>query len=74
MVVAMAAGNSPRLTLNPLESLQTLSAYMLQAGQGNIAPGTLDYRTLFVVGTMLFLITLVMNLASQWTVSRSRRA
>jgi len=74
MVVAMAAGNSPRLTLNPLESIQTLSAYILQAAQGNIAPDTLDYRTLFVVGMMLFLITLAMNLASRWVLSRSREA
>jgi phosphate transport system permease protein len=72
MVVAMAAGNSPRLTLNPLESIQTLSAYILQAAQGNIAPGTLDYRTLFVVGLTLFLITLVMNQTSQWVLHRSR--
>jgi phosphate transport system permease protein len=66
MVVAMAAGNSPHLTLNPLESIQTMSAYVLQAGQGNIGLGTMDYRTLFAVGMMLFLITMVMNQVSQW--------
>jgi phosphate transport system permease protein len=73
MVVTLAAGNSPRLTLNPLEAVQTLSAYILQAGQGNIAPDTLDYRTLFAVGTVLFVITMSMNLASQWVLSRSRQ-
>jgi phosphate transport system permease protein len=72
MVVAMAAGNSPRLTLNPLEALQTMSAYILQSAQGNIAPGTLDYRTLFVVGMTLFLITVAMSLASHWVLARSR--
>ncbi len=66
MVVAMAAGNSPHLTLNPLESIQTMSAYVLQAGQGNIGLGTMDYRTLFAVGMMLFLITMIMNHVSQW--------
>lgn len=72
MVVAVAAGNSPRIVLNPLESVQTLTAYILQAGQGNIAAGTLEYRTLFAVGMMLFLITVGMNFASQWVLSRSR--
>jgi phosphate transport system permease protein len=72
MVVTLAAGNSPRLTLNPLEAVQTLSAYILQAGQGNIAPDTMDYRTLFAVGIVIFLITMAMNLASQWVKARFR--
>lgn len=71
MVVAIAAGNSPRIVLNPLESVQALTAYILQAGQGNILAGTLDYRTLFAVGMMLFLITMAMNSVSQWIFSRS---
>jgi phosphate transport system permease protein len=73
MVVAIAAGNSPRIVLNPLESVQALTAYILQAGQGNILAGTLDYRTLFAVGMMLFLITMAMNSVSQWVLSRSGR-
>jgi phosphate transport system permease protein len=70
MVVAMAAGNSPRLTLDPLEAVQTMSAYVLQTGQGDIGFGTMDYRTLFAVGMMLFLITMTMNQASQWVRTR----
>jgi phosphate transport system permease protein len=72
MVVSMAAGNSPRLTLNPLEAVQTMSAYILQAGQGNLSPGTLEYRTLFAVGMVLFLATVAMNSASQWILGRGR--
>jgi phosphate transport system permease protein len=72
MVVSMAAGNSPRVTLNPLEAVQTMSAYILQAGQGNLSPGTLEYRTLFAVGMVLFLVTVAMNSASQWILGRER--
>lgn len=73
MVVAIAAGSSPSLTLNPLDSVQTMTAYILQAGQGNIVAGTLDYRTLFAVGMMLFLATMGMNTASRWLVRRFQR-
>ena len=55
MVVAMAAGGSPNFTLNPLDAVQTLTAYLLQAGQGNVMAGTLDYRTFFAVGMTLFI-------------------
>ena len=72
MVVAMAAGNFPRLTLNPLEAVQTMSAYILQAGQGIFSPGTLDYQTLFAVGMVLFLFTVAVNSASQWVLARGR--
>ena len=73
MVVAIAAGNSPSLNLDPLDSVQALTAYILQAGQGNILPGTLDYQTLFAVGAVLFVVTMGMNLGSQWILGRMRR-
>jgi phosphate transport system permease protein len=66
MAVTMAAGNSPRLTLNPLDAVQTLSAFMVQAGQGSIQNGTLEYRTLLAVGTALLGVTVVMNLVAHW--------
>lgn len=56
MVVAMAAGVSPRLTLNPLEPIQTLSAYLVQVGQGGVAPGTVSYDTLAPVALLLALV------------------
>ena len=73
MVVFMVAGNSPRLTLNPLEAVQSMTAYLLQVGQGNVSPGSLEYQTLFVVGTALFLVTTGLNLGGRWVLSGVRR-
>ena len=72
MAVTIAAGNLPNLTLNPLESIQTMTAYIVQASLGDTPQGTLVYRTLFAVGMSLFLITLAMNILSQWVLSRFR--
>ncbi len=72
MAVAIAAGNMPNLTLNGLESIQTMTAYIVQASLGDTPRGTMPYRTLFAVGTTLFAITLVMNIASQWVLARFR--
>jgi phosphate transport system permease protein len=72
MAVAIAAGNLPNLTLNPLVSIQTMTAYMVQASLGDTPRGTLEYQSLFAVGMTLFLITLGMNILSQWILSRFR--
>jgi phosphate transport system permease protein len=72
MAVTIAAGNLPNLTLNPLESIQTMTAYIVQASLGDTPQGTMVYRTLFAVGMTLFLITLAMNVFSQWVLSRFR--
>lgn len=72
MVVSMAAGASPRLTLNPLDSIQTLTAYIVQVGQGGVASGSLAYHTLFAVGTTLFVLTLAMNVLGRWVGGRFR--
>ena len=72
MAVTIAAGNLPQLTANPLESIQTMTAYIVQASLGDTPQGTLVYRTLFAVGMTLFLITLAMNILSQWVLARFR--
>jgi phosphate transport system permease protein len=72
MAVTIAAGNLPNLTMNPLESIQSMTAYIVQASLGDTPQGTLVYRTLFAVGMTLFLITLVMNVISQWVLGRFR--
>jgi len=72
MIVAIAAGSTPQLTLSPLESIQTMTGYMLQVGLGDAARGTIDYQSLFAVAAMLFLITLAFNVASTVLVSRFR--
>ena len=74
MVVAIAAGNLPNLTLNPLESIQTMTVYIVQVSLGDTPRGTIVYRSLFAVAMTLFLITLAMNVLSQWILSRYREA
>jgi phosphate transport system permease protein len=62
MAVTLAAGATPNLTLNPLESIQTMTAYIVQVSLGDTPSGGLAYKTLFAVASVLFTITLVMNL------------
>ncbi len=62
MLVTIAAGQMPNLTLNPLEPVQTMTAYIVSVSLGDVPHGTLEYRTIFAVGLMLFVITLVFNL------------
>ncbi len=64
MAVTIAAGATPKLTLNPLESIQTMTAYIVQVSLGDTPAGTVEYQTIFAVGALLFAITLVANLAA----------
>ncbi len=72
MIVAIAAGSTPNLTLSPLESIQTMTGYMLQVGLGDAARGSVEYKSLFAVGAMLFMMTLALNIAAGVLVSRFR--
>lgn len=72
MIVAIAAGQRAQLTLDPRESVQTMTAYIVQQVGGEAPVGTLRYQTLFAVGTSLFVLTLAMNLFSHWFVRRFR--
>lgn len=72
MAVTLAAGATPRMTLNFLESIQTMTAYIVQVSLGETPHGTLEYRTIFAVGLVLFMITLAMNLLSQRITRRFR--
>ena len=72
MAVTLAAGATPRMTLNFLESIQTMTAYIVQVSLGETPHGTLEYSTIFAVGLVLFLITLGMNLLSQRVTRRFR--
>jgi len=72
MIVAIAAGSTPKLTLNPLESIQTMTAYIVQISLGETPHGTTEYYTIYAVGLLLFVMTLLMNLFSQWFVRRYR--
>lgn len=65
MIVAIAAGQQPRLTLSPLVPVETMTAYIVQVSLGDTPQGTLEYKTIFAVGMTLFLFTLALNLLSQ---------
>lgn len=62
MIVTLAAGSTPRLTLDPTQSIQTMTAYIVQVSLGDTPHGTVVYYSIFAVGLVLFLITLGMNL------------
>lgn len=72
MAVTIAAGNLANLTLNPLESIQTMTSFIVQVSLGDAPRGGTLYHSLFAVGLTLFGITLLMNLVSQWAVGRVR--
>ncbi len=70
MAVTLAAGSNPRMSLNFLESIQTMTGFMVQVSMGDVAAGSIEYQTLFAVGLALFGMTLMMNLLSHWVVRR----
>lgn len=70
MAVTLAAGATPNLSFNFFESIQTMTAYIVQVSLGDTPAGSIEYETIFVVGLMLFLMTLATNLISQIFVRR----
>lgn len=70
MTVLIAAGQEPKLSLNPFSSVETMTSYMAQISGGDSPRGSLNYRTLYAVGAVLFLITLTLNIVSNWIASR----
>lgn len=73
MIVTIAAGARPNLTFNPLESVQTMTSFIVQASQGDNPHGTVGYYSLFAVGLLLFLITLGLNIFSHRIVEKYRK-
>ena len=74
MIVAIAAGQQPRLTLDPRVPVETMTAYIVQVSMGDTPTDTIEYRTIFVVGSALFLMTLAMNVLSHQLTKRYRGA
>ncbi len=72
MTVTLAAGQNPRLGLNPLVPVMTMTAFIVQVSLGDTPAGSLAYKTIYAVGMTLFLITLVLNVFSFWFVRRFR--
>lgn len=73
MLVTIAAGQMPNLTLNPLEPVQTMTAYIVQVTMGEAPRGSLEYQAIFAVGLTLFLMTLLFNLIGLALRERSLR-
>jgi phosphate transport system permease protein len=63
MVVAIAAGLQPTLTVNPLREASTITAYIVQVSLGDLPHGSIGYQTIFAAGLTLLLMTLVFNIA-----------
>jgi len=72
MIVLIAAGSTPNLSLDPREAVQTMTSFIASTGIGDVATGSTAYKTLFAVGTLLFISTFAMNVLSIRLVRRYR--
>jgi phosphate transport system permease protein len=72
MIVLIAAGGQPNWTWNPLDAVQTMTAFIAATGQGDVPTGSIEYKTIFAVGAALFVMTFVMNLFAIRLVRRFR--
>lgn len=66
MIVAIAAGMQPNLTLNPLEPSATITAFIVQVSLGDLPHGSIGYQSIYAAGLTLLLITLIFNLLGMW--------
>jgi phosphate transport system permease protein len=64
MIVAIAAGNEPRLTLDPRVPIETMTAFIVKVSLGDTPSGTLEYQTIFAVGVLLFSFTFLLNIVA----------
>lgn len=72
MIVAIAAGQQPLLTLNPFQSIETMTAYIVQVSLGDTPQTSFEFKTIFAVGMTLFILTFALNLISHWVMRRFR--
>lgn len=74
MIVAIAAGQQPRLTFNPLVPIETATTYIVQVSQGDLPQDSIEYKTIYAVGMSLFVITLLLNNISFWLKKKYHQA
>ncbi|WP_058763924.1 phosphate ABC transporter permease subunit PstC [Exiguobacterium chiriqhucha] len=72
MIVTIAGGSQPNFEFNPLNAIQTMTAYIVQIAKGDAGYGTIEYYSIYAVGALLFIFTLVMNLFANWVTRRFR--
>ena len=66
MIVAIAAGQQPRLTLDPRVPIETITTFIVQVSMGDVERGSIEYKTIFAAGITLFLFTFLLNNVSFW--------
>nr|MBA3901041.1 phosphate ABC transporter permease subunit PstC [Bacteroidota bacterium] len=66
MIVAIAAGQQPRFTFNPMVPIETMTTYIVQVSLGDVPHDSLEYRTIFAAGITLFVLTFILNNISFW--------
>jgi len=74
MVVAIAAGQQPNLTFNPMDSAATITAYIVQVAMGDLPHGSIGYQSIFAAGLVLMLMTLFFNVLGHFTRKKFREA
>ncbi|MEJ2752045.1 MAG: phosphate ABC transporter permease subunit PstC [Candidatus Promineifilaceae bacterium] len=74
MIVSIAAGAGPNLTLNPFQSAETMTGYMVRISGGDLSYDSVDYESIFAIGLVVFSMTLILNIFSQRMVRRFREA
>jgi phosphate transport system permease protein len=72
MIVTLAAGALANMTFNPLQSVQTLTAFIVSVSSGDTSHGSVEYLTIYAVGMTLFIITLVMNMIAGYISKKYR--
>ncbi|POY35806.1 phosphate ABC transporter permease subunit PstC [Solitalea longa] len=66
MIVAVAAGQEPRFTFNPLNSIETITTYIVQVSMGDVPQNSIEFRSIFAAGITLFGLTFILNNISFW--------
>ena len=73
MIVAIAAGQQPRFTLNPLVPIETITTYIVQVSSGDVPNNSLEFKTIFAAGFSLFILTFILNNVSFWINKKFRQ-
>ncbi len=74
MIVAIAAGSGPNFTFNIFEGAETMTGHMARISGGDLSYGSIDYTSIFAIGALLFIVTLILNIFSSWISNRLREA
>jgi phosphate transport system permease protein len=72
MIVALAAGAGPNFTFNPFEAAETMTGHIARISGGDISYGDIQYDSIFAIGLLLFVVTLLLNILSGYVVRRFR--